>query len=133
MSRYYSNMSEVFRTFLAITLHVSCFAIGMSLFNLTGLSEVIENVSLTREFIIVLLGLAGVVLVSNKSEEPFTHTFIKLIAQSLEWLFLLLTLVAFTSLIDEKNTTFGLFSFLGFALITYGIHKLKFSSRLNNT
>jgi TctA family transporter len=100
---------------------------------LTGLSEVIENVSLTREFIIVLLGLAGVVLVSNKSEEPFTHTFIKLIAQSLEWLFLLLTLVAFTSLIDEKNTTFGLFSFLGFALITYGIHKLKFSSRLNNT
>ncbi|WP_371189004.1 hypothetical protein [Thalassotalea maritima] len=126
-------MSEVFRTFLAIILHVSCFAIGMSLFNLTGLSEVIEDVSLAREFIIILLGLAGIVLVSNKSEEPFLHTFIKLIAQSFEWLFLLLTLVAFTSLIDEKDTTFGLFSFVGFALITYGIHKLKFSSGLNNT
>jgi hypothetical protein len=126
-------MSEYFRIFLVIVLHASCFFIGVSLFKLTGLSLINQEVSLIKEFFIIALGLVGILLVSYKSEEPFTHTFLKLISQSLEWLFLLLSLVSLTSLISEDNTKVWFIAFVASAITTYGLHKFKNSMVLNNT
>ena len=126
-------MSEYFRIVLVILLHASCFFIGASLFKLTGLSLVNPEVSLIKEIFIITFGLIGILLVSYKSEEPFTHTFLKLLSQSLEWLFLLLSLVSLTSLISEDNPKVWFIAFIASALSTYGLHKFKNSMVLNNT
>jgi hypothetical protein len=56
-----------------------------------------------------------------------------LISQSLEWLFLLLSLVSLTSLISEDNTKVWFIAFVASAITTYGLHKFKNSMVLNNT
>jgi hypothetical protein len=126
-------MSEYFRIFLVIVLHASCFFIGVSLFKLTGLSLINQEVSLIKEFFIIALGLVGILLVSYKSEEPFTHTFLKLISQSLEWLFLLLSLVTLASFVSEDNAKVWFIAFIASVITTYGLHKFKNSALLNNT
>lgn len=126
-------MSEYFRIFLVIVLHASCFFIGVSLFKLTGLSLINSEISLIKELFIIALGFVGILLVSYKSEEPFIHSFLKLLSQSLEWLFLLLSLVSLTSFISEDNANFWFIAFIASALTTYGLHKFKNSMVLNNT
>ena len=118
--------------FWALLLHISCLVLGFSLFNLTGLNTQFSQPIIIREVVLIMASLSGIALVAKKSLEPFTHSFLKLMAQSFEWLFLLLTLAFVARALSNENSMYW-FAVGLFAAMTYGIHKLKNSSRLNVT
>ena len=125
-------MKEYLQMFWALLLHISCLVLGFSLFNLTGLNTQFSQPIIIREVVLIVASLSGIALVSKKSLEPFTHSFLKLMAQGFEWFFLLLTLAFVARALSNENTMYWFATGL-FAAMTYGIHKLKNSSRLNVT
>ena len=126
-------MNELIRAFfIVLVLYISCFFVGFSLFNLTGLSQSEYEVPLLNNVLMITLGFGGIVLVSIKSEESFWCTFIKLFAQSFQYLFLLLSLVSITFMLREGNyPVWGSVCAVS-VLVMYGLDKFKNGVYLSN-
>ncbi|QCZ94673.1 hypothetical protein [Salinimonas iocasae] len=126
-------MNEYFRLFLALLLHISCFATGFSIFNMTGLNPKNPEPSMWSQLLFIVIGLGVIVYISTKSEEPFKRTLVKLLLQSLEWLFLLLSLTLVGKLFSDKTLSFNWFLAAVAVATTMATHKLKNSKWLNAT
>ena len=125
-------MNEYFRAVLVCVLYISCFFVGFSLFNLTGLSQSEYEVPSLNNVLMMALGVVGIILVSTKSEEPFWHTFIKLISQSFQYLSLMLCLVSITFILRDGSYLIWGSVCAASALTMYGLDKFKNSRYLNN-
>jgi hypothetical protein len=125
-------MNPVFRILLVFLLHVSCFLLGFSLFDLTGSSQIKLPVSEIVALIKLVSGIAGVLIVSYYSEEIFWKTCVKLFAYSLQWFFLLLSL-AFLGLSMERQHWYLwlLASILSGVTALYWLAKIKNCNALN--
>lgn len=126
-------MNPVFRIVLVFLLHVSCFLVGFSLFDLTGSSQIKFPVSETVALIKLLSGIVGILLVSYYSEELFWQTGTKLLAYSLQWFFLLLSLAFFGMSMERQYWYLWLLaSILSCVMALYWLNKIKNCKALNS-
>jgi len=125
-------MKESFRLFLVGVLHLSCFFVGFSLFDLAGLNQSGKPINQIFTIAKIILGIMGIVLVSYYSAEPFWKTLCKLSAYSMQWLFLLLSLYCLGQTFESNNWYWWLTASVTSGLISlFALNKVKNSKLLN--
>jgi hypothetical protein len=107
--------------------------VGFSLFDLTGSSQIKVLVSETVSLIKLVSGIAGILIVSYYSEELFWQTCLKLLAYSLQWFFLLLSLSFFGLSMERQYWYLWLLAgILSGVTALYWLAKIKNSKALNS-